>query len=48
MKHYLEYAAKQLSAQKVSSLLILIAVIISTITTTVIGQSIGILMEMRE
>lgn len=48
MKSYRVLAWKELLAQKVTSILILIAVILSTITTTVIGQSIGILNAMRE
>lgn len=48
MKSYRILAWKELLAQKVTSILILIAVILSTITTTVIGQSIGILNAMRE
>lgn len=48
MKSYRVLAWKELLAQKVTSILILIAVILSTITTTVVGQSIGILNAMRE
>ncbi|MGN0364948.1 MAG: ABC transporter permease [Suilimivivens sp.] len=48
MKSYHVLAWKELLAQRVTSVLILIAVILSTITTTVIGQSIGILNAMRE
>lgn len=48
MKSYRVLAWKELLAQRVTSILILIAVILSTITTTVIGQSIGILSAMRE
>lgn len=48
MKSYRVLAWKELLAQKVTSILILIAVILSTITTTVIGQSIGILNVMRQ
>ena len=47
MKSYRVLAWKELLAQKVTSILILIAVILSTVTTTVIGQSIGILNAMR-
>lgn len=47
MKSYLSLAWKELRAQKVTSILILIAVILSTVMTTVIGQSIGILQSMR-
>ena len=48
MKSYRVLAWKELLAQKVTSILILIAVILSTIITTVIGQSIGILNAMKE
>lgn len=48
MKSYRVLAWKELLAQKVTSILILIAVILSTVTTTVIGQSIGILNAMRQ
>ena len=48
MKSYRVLAWKELLAQKVTFILILIAVILSTITTTVVGQSIGILNAMRE
>ena len=48
MKLYRVLAWKELLAQKVTSILILIAVILSTIITTVIGQSIGILNAMKE
>ena len=47
MKSYTALAFKELFAQKVTSVLILIAIILSTIATTVIGQSIGILQSMR-
>lgn len=47
MKSYLALAWKELKAQKITAVLILIAVIMSTIMTTVIGQSIGILQSMR-
>lgn len=47
MKSYLALAWKELKAQKITAVLILIAVITSTIMTTVIGQSIGILQSMR-
>ncbi len=48
MKSYRILAWKELLAQKVTSILILIAVVLSTVTTTVIGQSIGILNAMRQ
>lgn len=47
MKSYLSLAWKELKAQKVTSLLILLAVILSTIATTAMGQSVGILQSMR-
>ena len=47
MKSYKTLALKELFAQKVTSILILTAIILSTIATTVIGQSIGILQSMR-
>ena len=47
MKSYRVLAWKELRTQKVTSILILIAVILSTMMTTVIGQSIGILNAMR-
>ena len=42
MKSYRALAWKELQAQKVMATLIFIAVILSTMMTTVIGQSIGI------
>ena len=47
MKSYLALTWKELKAQKITAILILIAVIMSTIMTTVVGQSIGILQSMR-
>ena len=47
MKSYLTLAWKELKEQKVTAIFILIAVIMSTIMTTVIGQSIGVLQSMR-
>lgn len=47
MKSYLSLAWKELKAQKVTSVLILLAVILSTVATTVMGQSVGILQSMR-
>lgn len=47
MKSYLSLAWKELKEQKVTSILILLAVILSTVMTTVVGQSIGILQSMR-
>lgn len=48
MKTYRILAWKELSVQKVTSILVLIAMVLSTMTTTVTGQSIGILSAMRE
>ena len=47
MKSYFSLAWKELKAQKITAILILIAVIMSTVMTTVAGQSIGILRSMR-
>ena len=47
MKSYLALTLKELKAQKITAILILVAVIMSTIMTTVVGQSIGILQSMR-
>jgi len=47
MKSYLALIWKELKAQKITAILILTAVIMSTIMTTVVGQSIGILQSMR-
>ena len=47
MKSYLALTWKELKAQKITAILILVAVIMSTIMTTVVGQSIGILQSMR-
>lgn len=47
MKSYLSLAWKELKVQRMTAVLILIAVILSTIMTTVVGQSIGILQSMR-
>ncbi len=47
MKTYHTLALKELKKQKVTSILILIAIILSTVMTTVIGQSIGILKAMQ-
>lgn len=41
-------ALKELLSQKVTSILILIAVVLSTMMTTIVGQSIGVLSAMRE
>ena len=47
MRSYLTLAWKELKAQKIMAVLIFTAVIISTIMTTVTGQSIGILQCMK-
>ena len=47
MKSYLAFAWKELKVQKITAFLIWVAVIMSTIMTTVVGQSIGILQSMR-
>lgn len=47
MKTYLSLAWKELKAQKVTSVLILLAVILSTVATTAVGRSVGILQSMR-
>lgn len=47
MKSYLSLAWKELKAQKITSVLIFIAVILSAVATTALGQSIGILQTMR-
>ena len=41
MKSYRTLALKELLSQKVTSILILIAVVLSTMMTTIVGQSIG-------
>lgn len=48
MSSYCTLARKELWAQKITSALILIAVILSTVMTTVIGQSIGTLSAMQQ
>lgn len=47
MKSYLSISVKELKAQKVMAVLILIAIILSCSMTTAIGQSLGILQTMR-
>lgn len=47
MKSYLTLAWKELKAQKITAVLILIAVVMSTVMTTIVTQSIGILQSMR-
>ncbi len=48
MKAYYLLAWKELKAQKITSILILIAIVLSTMMTTVVGQSLGILQDLRE
>lgn len=48
MKTYNMLARKELITQKVTSILILIAVVLSTMMTSVIGQSVGVLSAMRQ
>ena len=48
MNSYRALAIKELFAQRVTSVLILIAVMLSTMMTTVVGQSLGVLTAMRE
>lgn len=48
MKAYYSLAWKELMAQKITTILILIAVVLSTMMTTVIGQSLGILKAMQQ
>ena len=48
MKSYRSLVWKELNAQKITSTLILIAIVLSTTMTTVIGQSWGILKALRE
>ncbi|MEC0170022.1 ABC transporter permease [Paenibacillus graminis] len=48
MKSYRSLVWKELNNQKITSVLILIAIILSTIMTTVIGQSLGILSALRQ
>ncbi len=47
MKSYLSLAWKELKAQKITSFLILIAIVLSTVSTTALGKSVGILLNMR-
>ena len=48
MKHYGTLALKELLAQRVTSALILLAIVLSTMMTAVIGQSMGVLSAMRQ
>ncbi len=47
MKRYYTLALRELSAQKVTSFLIFIAVVLSTMMTAAVGQSAGVLAAMR-
>lgn len=47
MKSYRDFAWKELKAQKVTSVLILIAIVLSTMMTTAVGQSLGILKALQ-
>ncbi len=48
MKSYYALALKEIKAQKTTSILILLALILSTMMTAVIGQSAGVLSAMRQ
>ena len=48
MRHYRTLARKELLAQRVTSMLIFLAIVLSTMMTTVIGQSMGVLSAMRQ
>ena len=48
MKRYRALALKELLAQRVASVLILLAIILSAMMTAAIGQSIGVLSAMRQ
>ena len=48
MRNYRTLARKELLAQRVTSVLILLAIVLSTTMTAVIGQSIGVLSAMRQ
>ena len=48
MRRYRTLAVKELLAQRVTSVLILLAIVLSTMMTAVIGQSIGVLSAMRQ
>ena len=48
MKNYKSFAIKELLAQKMTSVLILIAIVLSTLMTTAIGQSLGILQALQQ
>ena len=48
MKSYRALALKEVRSQKLTSFLILIAVILSAMMTTAAGQSVGVLSAMRQ
>ncbi len=48
MKHYRALALKELLAQRITSVLILLAIVLSTMMTAAIGQSMGVLSAMRQ
>ena len=48
MRHYHTLARKELLAQRVTSMLIFLAIVLSTMMTAVIGQSMGVLSAMRQ
>ena len=48
MKNYYTLAFREMTAQKLTSFLILIAVILSTTMTAAVGQSAGVLAAMRQ
>lgn len=48
IKQFFHKGDQELLSQKVTSILILIAVVLSTMMTTIVGQSIGVLSAMRE
>ena len=48
MRRYRTLARKELLAQRVTSMLIFLAIVLSTMMTTVIGQSMGVLSAMRQ
>ncbi|VIG18237.1 ABC transporter permease [Clostridioides difficile] len=47
MKNYLSLSIQELKSQKLMTTFIIIAIVLSTIMTTVVGQSIGILQNLR-
>ncbi|WP_107572282.1 ABC transporter permease [Clostridioides difficile] len=47
MKNYLSLSIKELKSQKLMTTFIIIAIVLSTIMTTVVGQSIGFLQNLR-